>query len=77
VHQEVLGKAHHQGRLGKHLLQHAEERRERCDFFEYPMETDLVKCVCEMERNVGTHSGQRAKDLSLDILDRSDVVVDA
>ena len=79
MRQEVLGKAHHQGKLGKDPLHHAEEHRERCNFLEYPMATDLVKYVCEKERKVGTHSGWWAKDLRLflDTLDRSGVLIDA
>jgi hypothetical protein len=77
VHQEVLGEANLKGRLGKDLLQHAKENRERSHFLESPMVMILVEYVCEMERKVGTHIGWCTKDLCLclDILDRPGVVV--
>ena len=59
MHQEVLGEANRQGRLGKDLLQHAEEHRERSHFLESLMVTILVEYVCEMEGKVGTHVHQR------------------
>ena len=79
MHQEVLRKTNLQGRLGKDLLRHAEEHRERSHFLESPMAAILVEYVCEMERKVSTRIGWCAKDLRLclDILDMPGIVVDA
>lgn len=55
VRQEVLGKADYHGRLGKDLLQQAEEHTGRCNFLESPMTTDLVK-MCMRDEKKGWYS---------------------